>query len=344
MNPFGTGAVKSDFDSRTWRHETTMGAPLVEGGYKYLPEEHLHQHKVGICTSIHLVQNAEKYFGKKFSPDFQYLLQKKYYDLGWWEGSSIFNALKVGKNFGFLPIELFTWITEADRSLPYSEYVAKLQAIPESEIQRLIGLCTHKLAGYASLKTDALSLAKGIQDSKAGILCRYTVDDAWWTAPEGYISWAKSDLERNGWLRAPKTPYSGHAIIKSYFNFNSNKLFTVSNTWGKDWNDNGDGHINNDIYKCDEAWIPYFNASDIPVPETPVFIFTKDMKYGETSEDVKQLQKRLGVIQTGYYGDLTQRAVYRFQLDKGLPLSWYERNILVGRLCGFKTRSALNQP
>lgn len=345
-NPFvGTGAQESHYDSRTYKHDTTLATPLTTGGIIYSPEDIDNQHKEGICTGISLTQNANKTLGKKFSPDFQYLCQKKFYDLNWVEGSSIFSALKVGKNIGFLPIELFTYVTEADRVLSYPDYVSKLQAIPDSEIQRLIGLCVNKLTGYAQLALDPQSLAKGITDSKSGILCRYTVDESWWTDINGRSSWLTKDIDP---IRPPKTIGGGHAIGATYFDYSVVKNITHANTWGTQWNDQNHGncHIINDNYKCTEAWIPYYAV--VPPPLPAQFIFTTDMRYGQTSEDVRQLQLRLislgylipaGV--TKYYGTQTMNAVLQYQL-KNVYLSFYERYFLRGSLCGQKTRSKLN--
>lgn len=209
MNPFGTGANESPQDDRHWKHETTMAVPLVSGGYDYLPADIEHQHIVGICTAISLIQNAQKALGRKYSSDFQYLLQKKYIDGNWIEGSSIFAALKVGKTYGFLPLELFTWVTEEDRKLPYPQYIAKLQAIPNAEIIRLLLLCADKLSGYAMLGTDAQSVAKGILDSRSGVLCRYDVSENWWSP-----SWAQKDIDP---LKKSINNVSGHAINMSRF-------------------------------------------------------------------------------------------------------------------------------
>lgn len=335
-----TGANESHYDPRTRRHDTTAAAPLVTGGISYLPDDIEHQHNVGICTAASVVQNAQKAKGKKYSLDFQYLLQKKYYDLNWDEGSSIFSALKVAKNYGFLPRELFTWATEADRNLSYAQYVAKLRAVPDSEVARLISLCVDKLAGYAQLPTDAQSLAKGISDSVSGVICRYEVGEEWWTARDGRISWATADIDP---LRPPAQVISGHGIGSSRFDFSVTQNVEHPNTWGILWNDKnqGRGNANHLTYKCTEAWIPYYDAAPTPTPQP--FIFTQDMQYGQTTQDIVQLQKRLGVAPTsGYYGPITKQAVLAYQIAKGIPLSWYERYWLAGSVCGAKTRAALN--
>src|ERR1035437_2410997 len=215
MNPQipATGAHESKIDLRTVKHKemtTLVASPPVQGGYDYLSTDIFNQHAVGICTAISLTQNAGKAIGRKFSADFQYLLQKRQ-DGDWNEGSSILSALKVGNKIGFLPAELFTEVTEVNRNLPYAQYVAKLQAVPEARVQQLILDCSdYKLTGYATVDiTDPYAVAKAINDSRSGILCRYCVGKEWYTAPDGRISWATADINP---LRAPTVVISGHAI------------------------------------------------------------------------------------------------------------------------------------
>ena len=265
----GTGAKKSSIDVRTIKHEkmTTMAAlPDVVGGYDYALTEIEHQHRVGICTAIALTQNARKALGRKFSADFQYLLQKKYFDSNWDEGSSIFNSLKVAKKYGMLPAELFTFVTEADRNLPYAQYIAKLQAISEEDIQKLITQSSdYKLSGYAVVDISTpQTISKAITDSKSGILCRYTVDSAWYTAIDGRTSWSPADINP---LRAPKTPESGHAITGSKYDYTTNVDIILANTWGASWNKEGLADTDWNNYKMTEAWIPYYGMTDVQLNE-----------------------------------------------------------------------------
>lgn len=254
-----TGGIKSKYDSRTITHGAMAGTPLIQGGIDYAPEDILHQHKIGKCTAISLIQNAEKALGKKFSDDFQFLLQKKFYDKDWYEGSSVFNALKVGKTYGFLPAELWTH-TNVLETTTWSEYVAQLQAIPDAEIQRLVGLCTDKLTGYAQVANDPQAIAQAISDSKTGVLCLLTSGSTWWTALDGHSSWTTADLEATGSMRVPTQSLSGHAIIASKFDYRYTNLLSCPNTWGTIWDDANHGvcHLDLNKYKLFEIWIPYY--------------------------------------------------------------------------------------
>ena len=305
----GLGAFESTRDSRTVPFETTLAALLDKGGYDYLPEDIEHQWKVGICTAIHLIQERQKANGKKYSSDFQYLLQKKYYDGNWTEGSSILHALKVGKRFGFLPREQWTHTTEADRKLTYSQYIAKLKAISEEEINRLIELCVDKIPGYTQVDVNnPMAMAKAINESQSGILCRFEVGKEWF----------KPDTNP---LTPPVTSISGHGIIQAKFNYETSYLGTLPNTWGSLWADKGKADYNWSNYRPTEAWIVV----------SKVF-FVNDLKLGMTHPDVKRLQVFLNTHQcivstsgngspgneTDYFGEKTRLALVKFQKLNGI--------------------------
>ena len=71
-----------------------------------------------------------------------------------------------------------------------------------------------------------------------------------------------------------------------------------------------------------------FKGSTDPLPEfvtqeTPQFKFTKNLSFGMRDSEVTELQKYLGVIQTGYFGWLTFSAVLRWQYANKLPVTGY---------------------
>lgn len=246
MNQFGTGAHESPKDIRTFAYVPSK-APQ-KGGTRYSPEDINHQHKVGICTAISLTQNAEKATGNKYSPEFQYLLQKKYVDGNWDEGSSILSALKVAKNYGFLPVEYWTYTTEEDRELPYEQYIEKLKKV---DLTFLMGKTEHVLQAYAQVPVDIASVENAINESTSGILFRFDIGEEWYTP-----SWKPEDIEP---LRAPKTVISGHAITGSNFDGGSVRN---ANTWGTDWCEEGTAYFLWKDYRPTEAWIPYYKAPD----------------------------------------------------------------------------------
>lgn len=338
--PFGTGADTSHYDPRTWQHDTALAGPITVGGVKYLAADIGNQAKEGICTAISLTQLAGKARGKRYSAEFQYLLQKRFYDLAWYEGSSIFVALKVGKKYGFLEEKNFPYAI--DRNLPYPEYAAKLAAIPSQVVDQLIKLCVDPLSGYGNVDlSSAESFAKAIADSKAGVLCRYSVGNEWWTP-----SWRTKDIDP---IRPPQQVVSGHAIIASYFDLTGRKLFFHPNTWSTAWNDENVGSCNIDFdqYRPTEAWIPYFDA----IPPVPPFshFFGVDLAYGQNSTEVEALQIALqkegdfpaNQSITGFFGDKTQTAVQSFQKRYGIA-SWGTPWLNGYGRVGPKTRAKLN--
>lgn len=261
--------------------KTLAAIPDLKGGVDYTPSDIEHQHKVGICTAISVVQAAEKFYGKKFSPDFHYLMQKKFIDKNWGEGSSLLNSLKSAKRFGFLPIEEFEkHCTEQDRLLPYDEYITKLWDIPQKELDRLSTLSkNYPIQGYADVPITTTDIANAIARSPVGILVRYAVGSEWWTALDGRVSWAAKDINP---LRAPtpKTFVSGHGIIMSKYDFSKLNWVTLANTWGKNWNKKGLGNALLGYYSPTEAWLPIFAAKK------------------ETEEELKaELQKKISLLQ-----------------------------------------------
>jgi len=330
MEDISFGADESKIDPRTVKHEDVAMAdptPYIKGGHEYEPSEILHQHKVGICTAISLIQNRQKVNGTSYSADFQYLLQKKYYDKNWIEGSSIFSALKVAKNIGFLPLSKWTYTTEYDRYLPYSEYIKKLQAIPDAEIEALKLLCVDKISGYASVDIfDTQKLAKAIVESEGGILCRYNCGDTWWKSINGTVSWNEHDISP---LRYPNPATSGHAIIMNKFDYSVPNLQTLANTWGTDYARKGCIDINHNNYGMTEAWTILSFTPEIK------FKFTRTLKFGMRGEDVKELQRRLGVpMITGFFGLLTKQAVKNYQ---------YTNLLVEDGIVGKFTRDILNK-
>lgn len=246
---YAAGAEPSTLDVRDFKYKPDMAALTApqKGGERYKPEDIEDQHRVGICTAISLTQNARKALGIKFSADFQYLLQKKYIDKNWNEGSSGRSSLHAAYIYGLLPEEHWTFTTIEDRKISYSKYIAKLKAIPQKEIDKLLEVAkAYKLAGYAAVPVKRDLLAKAVDESRSGLIVRFVVGREWYTAP----------IEP---IRYPKEIISGHLIVYSNYDGMSYRL---ANTWGTDWADKGTGYSLLTINPPSEAWIPYYN--DLP--------------------------------------------------------------------------------
>lgn len=265
MQKYSTGAEASPKDIRTFSYQPTKAKK--KGGTRYASKDIEDQHRVGICTAISMTQNARKALGIKFSADFQYLLQKKFINKNWDEGSSLSAALKVAKNYGLLPEKYWKFTTDQDRKLSYDRYIKKLQKVTDKEIEELLKK-TVKIRAYAAVPIDRDMMANAIDESKAGILTRYSLGKEWWNKP----------IEP---IRPPKVQISGHAVTDSNYDGGS---FRIANTWGIDWADKGTGYRLQATYTPTEAWIPY---------------------YEETPEHVnKELEKRVSML--GQIKDLLQ--------------------------------------
>lgn len=121
---------------------------------------------------------------------------------------------------------------------------------------------------------------------------------------------------------------------------NGVKTFVTDDSWGSSYGKNGHRFVSEDFILNRVEQVGYI----IDLPEEllpPTFKFTKNLYFGLRNVDVLQLQKRLvkegygNFTPTGYFGILTQRAVIKYQLAKGIspPLGF----------CGIITRGELNK-
>jgi len=85
------------------------------------------------------------------------------------------------------------------------------------------------------------------------------------------------------------------------------------------------------------AFIQDFDETQKPAP---VPTFTRPLTRGSRGDDVRVLQRLLGVRETGYFGTETYQAVLSFQLQEGLIASPTE---VAAGYVGPKTREALNK-
>ena len=280
INKIGaTGAVVSPYDVRTFAVRAKAYA-IDSGGVRYGPEDIQDQHRVGVCTAASEGQNAKKATKMEYSMDFLYLCQKKYYDKNWDEGSSAFHALKAAHQIGLLPLSQWKWTTESDRKLSYSEYIKKLQAVPDAEIERLKLIASrYKIKGYSKIATDRDSLAKYINESAAGIIARFVIGTEWWTPP----------IEP---LRQPKSVISGHLVTISNFVGNS---FRIANTWGNKWADKGTAYFLLNETKPTEAWAVWYHDQELP-EEVQKQLDSRATIYGRILNLIQEILKLLPLL------------------------------------------------
>jgi hypothetical protein len=267
----GMGALNSPIDVRTFTYTAQPTKANWSGGKRWLVKDIDDQSKVGICTGMSLSKYATKVYKVKMSPEFQYLCQKKFYDMNWDEGSSAFHALKVGKDIGFLPESEWKFTKKKDRDLPYHEYVKKLQAVSDKDIEKLKKKAAkYKLLAYAYVAPERDLMANAIDNSEYGIITRYVLGNEWWTEP----------LQP---LRPAKNPVSGHLVTDTNYAGNS---FRIANHWGTDWADKGTAYRIHSQYKPTECWIPYFKK----LPDTVAKqIEKRKSTYGKVMDMVQKL-------------------------------------------------------
>jgi hypothetical protein len=158
-----------------------------------------------------------------------------------------------------------------------------------------------------------------------------------------------SSSNSDEWQRVPKylgTPTTfNHAICAvDYGLFSGLKAIFCEDSAGQWSSPDGLRIITQDYLSKRAFGAMYFlGAKDVSVPQDQKFVFNIDMAYGQTSNDIKELQKRLGVIPTGYYGNLTASAVVKYQLSHGIKLTFLQRYFTKYSVVGPNTRKSLNK-
>lgn len=157
-----------------------------------------------------------------------------------------------------------------------------------------------------------------------------------WTTGNGEI--AVPDRNQLNW---------GHFVfLTGWVVRNGSRFFEFVNSWGGEWGDKGFGYLPEQYllagYGYNE-WIVIENA----LPDNSFHHqFNVNLTYGQTSDEVKALQimlvkKGYDTLITGFYGEMTRKAVLAFQLDFKVD-NWITLYALNGKYVGPKTRVVLN--
>jgi len=148
----------------------------------------------------------------------------------------------------------------------------------------------------------------------------------------------------------------GHAVAGVDFClWKGKKGIVFDNSWGESWGFGGQGIITEDKSEgIMGAWLfldlkNTWRDSVLAIPK-PKYQWQKDLIFGQRNYDISILQRALmyeelfpvEVPATGYYGNITAKAVYQFQIKYQVE-SLEILNQLQGRKVGPKTRLKLNE-
>lgn len=172
---------------------------------------------------------------------------------------------------------------------------------------------TSKAYAYATVATDFETLAQAIRDNHGVILGLYGQNNGTWNSP------FPQPPVQNVWAH---WIYAGKAKT-----VNGKKYIGLLNSWGTAVGEKGWQWIGEEYVPAIWSAWTHVLASTLP------YKFKADFGFGSVGTDVKQLQARLGVTQTSFFGILTRSAVKGYQAAHGIPSTGY-----VGPL----TRASLN--
>lgn len=282
------------------------------------------------------------------SPRFVYSVCKA---VDGWSGEGTYPrlSLKVLKDYGCATEET----VPNNSSLPHEEYVyyRDINKIPKEAFKEAE---TAKIESYASVDITPSGIKTAISQSE-GCSMLVMVGNEWYTDKNGLNTWDKNRILP---IKPPKVIISGHQIYAyGYETVGDDFKIHFINSWSSDWADGGKGWFWWSEYKnfITEAWtaidIPnelLEQAQNLPSEEEFKYNFKNVITYGQKSEDVRALQTALKILGffkypeiTGYYGPITAKAVYDFQVKYNVASFW-ELYFLRGNRVGPKTRAMLN--
>ncbi len=257
QNPFGLGAFESPIDERDHKDdEISFAFPFPTVYATQHPVKVKHQKKIGACTGS-LVYYIEYLYWKKtgvyteLSMAFLYKITKKYIDKNEYEGSALRSALKAAQKYGVC--------TEKTFPSNFDQTHGQLldQEIPSKAMEEAL---LWKIGEYGSIPIEPNLISAAIY--KYGMLYgRVNIDYHWWLP-----SWLSKDIDP---LEKPSLHHSGHAIHLHGYDYSGDKMPTkLLNTWGLEWNNNGEGTLiyHDYIPHLTETW---FVTLDPIIPSTP---------------------------------------------------------------------------
>ncbi len=314
---FGKGAIKSPKDNRDFKYTPAMATTPFDWSVGFDIEQAIgktmdvkDQNGSGSCGG-----QAWAYFGQVLDPEKVQKSAKFIYaqDFVLPAGTYGRDNCKIVQDKGWGDEALTpSYMGETLKMPPTEQFMQRKEDItPEAFAQAL----NDKALSYVNVEINIDSIAERIRDNKGVILGICGENNGTWTnifpqPPTGNDVWRH-------WI------YCGKAK-----QMNGKKYIGFLNSWGKSVGNGGWQWIGEEYLTPKyifETWTLDYNYQK--------FQFTKDLKFGMYNSDVKELQKRLDVIQTGFFGSLTFLAVQAFQKKWGIIDTGY---------VGILTRTKLN--
>lgn len=314
MNPFGTGAIHTE-DRRDYKYLGKGAMPeTLPASYQTPQIAPLMQGQRPSCVSHAIVRLMQFYWWKKtgkvidFSPRFLHA----YTSTGMADADGRDPRIVAGaaKTVGCCT----TALLPNDVSLNDHDYT-RVQITQEM----LDEAAQYKMPAYSFVPIDSYSLRHAIYH-KGGVALLFRIGNEWWTP-----NWLPQYINP---LKPPAVEVGGHEVTGEHWN----TLEGIQNSWSDQWDEKGYGEYDLANYRPIQALV--FDDPLVDFQDTR-FVFNKNLWWGQNNHDVLELQKRLGVIQTGFFGNLTLRAVIAYQKANNI----YPQLGFVGPL----TRAKLNK-
>lgn len=188
---------------------------------------------------------------------------------------------------------------------------------------------------YAQTGTSIDAIAQAIRDNRGAVLGLDGQNNGTWASA---FPKPPTQTEWRHWVFAGKPK-----------KINGVKHIGFLNSWGDQIGEGGWQWIPEQYFTLGHVWSGWTHILAPILPPSFHHNFVSDLKFEQTGGDIIALQKALQldgsfpatVPTTGFYGDITRRAVLAFQLKYMIaPLA--ELHALQGKTVGPKTRAKLN--
>jgi hypothetical protein len=241
-----------------------------------------------------------------------------------------------------------------DTTLDHESYV--LQRKLENFSKYHTTAAKYKISSYANVNIKSLDEIKQATIAGNGMTTLVRIGKEWYSDATG-ITWDKKRILP---IKPPANIISGHQIyLIGYEDEGGDTKIHFLNSWSDEWADAGKGWFWWSQYK--DFFVEAYTAVDIPQslldqahnlpdPQKFTYNFARQMSFGDSTIDVKNLQKALQIDgefpkdlpPTSYYGPITAKAVLAFQKKYNVA-SLTEIVFLRGRRVGPKTLGQLNK-